>query len=175
MPGRTIALEAIEIANPCRVPWEEMSGTERMRFCDKCQLHVYNLSAMTRREAEDLVGNRTGQTCLRLFRRGDGTVVTQDCQVLLADRLEACREKLARAGRLMLGGLVLTLLLVISALAIAEEVEKRRDGNRDRWGWLRSREPFRTVVNWLDPLAPPIPAPPTNCTMGMPPPPPAGG
>jgi hypothetical protein len=56
-----------------------MSGNNRVRFCDQCSLHVYNLSAMTRRDAERLVMNTEGRLCVRFYRRADGTILTQNC------------------------------------------------------------------------------------------------
>ncbi len=74
-------LESLRIASPCLARWDEMVGDERARFCALCQKNVYNLSAMTRREAEDLVASREGGLCARLYRRADGTVLTADCPV----------------------------------------------------------------------------------------------
>ena len=51
-----------------------------MRFCKHCSLHVYNLSAMTREQAEDLLGSSSGRLCVRFYRRADGTVTTRDCE-----------------------------------------------------------------------------------------------
>src|SRR5260370_15414772 len=41
--------------------------------------NVYNLSEMTRREAEALVREKEGQLCARLYRRADGTILTSNC------------------------------------------------------------------------------------------------
>lgn len=35
------------INKPCPVSWDTMQGDEKRRFCQHCQLHVHNLSAMT--------------------------------------------------------------------------------------------------------------------------------
>ena len=58
-----------------------MYGDERRRFCSECKLNVYNLSGMTRVEAESLLINSEGPLCVRFFRRKDGTVLTKDCPV----------------------------------------------------------------------------------------------
>lgn len=86
-------LDTIEVATPCQMSWDEMSGDERTRHCSQCQLNVYNLSDMTRDEAERLVANGEGRTCVRFFRRKDGTVLTRDCPV----GLRAIRRRLVRA------------------------------------------------------------------------------
>ena len=76
-----VVLENIRIATPCRADWDEMAGDERVRFCGKCEKNVYNLSAMTRADAEALVREKEGRMCVRLFQREDGTVLTADCPV----------------------------------------------------------------------------------------------
>jgi hypothetical protein len=58
-----------------------MAGDDRARFCSDCSLHVYNLSAMRRDEAEALVAGAEGRLCVRFYRRNDGTIITQDCPV----------------------------------------------------------------------------------------------
>ena len=65
-------LERIKIASPCKANWEQMAGDERVRHCAECNLDVYNLSAMTRREVEHLVQEREGRLCARFYRRADG-------------------------------------------------------------------------------------------------------
>ncbi len=74
-------LDNIRIASPCRSDWNEMYGNERRRFCSDCKLNVYNLSGMTRGEAESLLMKSEGRLCVRFFRRKDGTVLTKDCPV----------------------------------------------------------------------------------------------
>ena len=75
------SLDGIRIASPCRSDWNQMYGDERRRFCSECKLNVYNLSGMTRDEAEQLVMNAEGRLCVRFFRRKDGKILTQDCPV----------------------------------------------------------------------------------------------
>src|SRR5688500_20064544 len=86
-------LDQISIASPCTASWQAMEGDDRVRFCSQCQLHVYNLSAMTAAEATELVQAREGRLCARFYRRSDGTLLTTDCPVGLA----ALRRRLARA------------------------------------------------------------------------------
>ena len=77
----TNSLDDIRVASPCRSDWNQMYGDDRRRFCAECKLNVYNLSGMTRDEAERLVMNSEGRLCVRFFRRKDGTILTQDCPV----------------------------------------------------------------------------------------------
>ncbi len=77
----TNPLNNVKIASPCSQDWNEMIGTERKRFCGECRLNVYNLSAMSPDEAENLLLNSEGRLCVRFYRRADGSVLTKDCPV----------------------------------------------------------------------------------------------
>jgi hypothetical protein len=68
-----------------------MIGSDRMRFCGQCNLNVYNLSGMTRAEAESVIAANEGRLCVRFYRRRDGSIITQDCPV----GLRAVRERLS--------------------------------------------------------------------------------
>jgi hypothetical protein len=58
-----------------------MLGGDRVRFCGQCSLNVYNLSALTRLDAESLVARTEGRLCVRFYRRSDGSIITKDCPV----------------------------------------------------------------------------------------------
>lgn len=104
-------LANIRVASPCPADWNEMYGDDRKRFCSECKLNVYNLSDMTRDEAERLLINSEGRLCVRYFRRADGTVLTRDCPVgLRAVKLRATR--FARAAASILLGFVSGLFAV---------------------------------------------------------------
>ena len=77
----TNPLDNIKIASPCSQDWDAMIGVGRKRYCGECKLNVYNLSGMTRTEAESLLMNSEGRLCVRFYRRQDGSVLTQDCPV----------------------------------------------------------------------------------------------
>lgn len=78
---KPVPLKNVHVASPCRLRWEQMVGNERVRHCAECNLNVYNLSALTAREAEELIARREGRLCVRFYQRADGTVLTQDCPV----------------------------------------------------------------------------------------------
>lgn len=78
---KTSPLNNIKIASPCSANWDEMNGNNQKRFCGDCQLNVYNLSGMTKAEAEKLLMDSEGKVCVRFYKRADGTVLTQDCPV----------------------------------------------------------------------------------------------
>src|SRR5215207_5663634 len=94
MPTYTNPLEHVKVAAPCPADWERMVGDERMRYCGRCSLHVYNLSGMTRREAEALVTSAEGRLCVRFYRRPDGTILTRNCPV----GLSALKRRAAHAA-----------------------------------------------------------------------------
>ena len=78
---RKVNLDQISIAAPCPIKWDDMAGDEQIRFCALCELNVYNISEMTRTDAQTFLSNQTGKMCLRLYRRKDGTLITKDCPI----------------------------------------------------------------------------------------------
>ena len=88
-----IPLETIQIAKPCSADWDAMTGDAQVRHCGACRLNVYNLSDMTRAQAEAVILEHEGHLCVRLYTRADGTVLTRDCPVgLRAFRLKVARK-----------------------------------------------------------------------------------
>ncbi len=70
-------LDRVQVKSPCTEDWNEMVGNDEVRFCSHCSQHVHNLSAMTRREAEELVLKSNGNLCIRYLRRPeDQQIVT---------------------------------------------------------------------------------------------------
>ncbi|HMZ79414.1 MAG TPA: carboxypeptidase-like regulatory domain-containing protein, partial [Acidobacteriota bacterium] len=76
--GRSLTLlDRVQVKSPCTEDWNEMVGNDQVRFCSHCSKHVHNLSAMTRREAEELVLKSNGNLCIRYIRRPeDQQIVT---------------------------------------------------------------------------------------------------
>jgi|ERR1043165_182183 hypothetical protein len=143
---RTISLELIDsvkVASPCTADWDSMKGDDRARFCDQCQLHVYNISAMSPEAAAALIREKEGHLCVRLFRRADGTVLTQDCPVglrLIHRRLGRAFARIAGAAALLLGG--------AATLATGH-----RDSRAPRFASL---QPFAAIRGWLSPHQPQV-------------------
>jgi hypothetical protein len=83
MPKLTSPLDHLKIAAPCSADWDQMFSFEgeRVRFCSQCNLSVYNLSDMSRQEAEDLITKTEGRLCVRFYQKADGSVLTQNCPV----------------------------------------------------------------------------------------------
>ncbi len=84
-------LDRLVIAAPCSASWNSMEGDDRIRHCNSCSKHVYNISSMTRQEAEQFLSQQSTGKCMRFFRRKDGTVLTDDCPVGLRKIRERCR------------------------------------------------------------------------------------
>jgi hypothetical protein len=96
MPKRGLPLlDQVRVASPCKAEWNEMLGDERVRFCLSCEKNVYNLSSMTKDDAESLLRERVGNDlCVRFYQRTDGTILTADCPVGVKKKR---RKKLALA------------------------------------------------------------------------------
>jgi hypothetical protein len=79
---RLPVLDNLRVASPCKEDWNAMSGDARVRHCGRCDQNVYNLSEMSREEAESLLFAKEGKLCARYYRRKrDGAVMTKDCPV----------------------------------------------------------------------------------------------
>jgi hypothetical protein len=163
-------LDLIEVASPCEASWDEMTGDERMRFCGQCKLHVYNISEMEREEAERFIRSREGRTCVRFYRRQDGTVLTKDCPV----GLRALRQRFARGVAALVGLLV----ALIGGTLFGNVINRRLPSGFQR--------PGDALANWIYPerrwtmgTAPPMGVMgklvPVSVVMGGCPAPPPGG
>ncbi len=106
----TDRFDRLRIASPCPASWAQMTGDDRVRFFDLCNLHVYNFTELTRTEAESLIANSEGRICARLYRRADGTVITKDCPV----GLRAIRRRIAKVA-----GVVCTAILTVGGNVFA--------------------------------------------------------
>jgi hypothetical protein len=76
-----LELDNIRVASPCHARWDDMQGDDRARFCGQCQKHVFNLSAMTRKEITTLIQEKEGRFCGRFYQRADGRMLTANCIV----------------------------------------------------------------------------------------------
>ena len=88
----TNRLDNTRVAAPCSADWHSMFGNERVRLCEQCHLNVYNLSEMSRVEADRLINQAEGRLCVRFYRRRDGSILTQNCPV----GLRAIKRRLSR-------------------------------------------------------------------------------
>src|SRR5882672_7171320 len=88
-------LDNVHVAAACSADWDQMIGNDRSRFCGQCNLNVYNLSSMSRAEAESLIAGCEGRLCVRFYRRKDGSILTDNCPV----GLRAIRRKVSAITR----------------------------------------------------------------------------
>lgn len=88
-------LSHVRVASPCPADWDSMIGDERVRFCGQCELNVYNLSALTKTQAENLIAGTERRLCIRFYRRRDGSILTKDCPI----GLRALKQRLSRIRR----------------------------------------------------------------------------
>lgn len=147
-----LPLESVRIASPCSVPWSSMVGDDRRRHCGQCDRAVYDLSSLSRDEAEALVGARaaTGERlCVSFFVRQDGTVLTADCPVGLA----AVRRRLAWIAA-SLGAL----LALVAGVVGLRQLSGGRGG---RGGWFSQPATRIAGEMWVPTPTPPRPAPTT--------------
>ena len=102
MATYTSPLDRVRVAAPCSADWERMTGDAQIRFCDQCSLNVYNLSGMTKREAEALITSSEGRLCVRFYRRTDGTILTENCPV----GLRALKRRASRIANATISSII---------------------------------------------------------------------
>jgi len=119
----------IRIASPCSADWEKMSGNDRVRHCGTCNLNVYNLSAMSTREAAEMLAKTQGRICVRFYRRADGKILTQDCPLGLRAVVRRV-SRIAGATLAVLAGLGASaepLLALGTSPALVQTQQKRAE------------------------------------------------
>lgn len=143
----------VQIASPCSEKWESMQGDERVRFCAKCRLDVFNLREMTEADARALLfkGQRV---CGRVYQRPDGTVLTKDCPT-----------GLAKVRRRALAAVTMAAAMVLAVVGFRSMSKKgcATDGQSNWFGntfgsryvqakeALRGTETFGPIIEELDP------------------------
>lgn len=118
-------LDRILIAAPCTASWDEMSGDDKVRFCNLCQLNVYNAREFTKAELTDLLSAEGKKPCLRLFRRSDGTIITENCPI----GLRKLRNTFRTCARLVASCAAAFLSVIGVAANPAPNVNQPRDTN----------------------------------------------
>ncbi len=95
---RVSVLDNLHVAAPCKADWAKMTGDDRARHCAQCDKNVFDLSSLTRPEAEALIISKEGKLCVRFYQRADGTVLTADCPDGLVRRNRKRRVMAAAFG-----------------------------------------------------------------------------
>ncbi|MDB4959164.1 MAG: hypothetical protein JWO36_6733 [Myxococcales bacterium] len=116
--ARLPVLDNIRVASPCTADWAQMTGDDRARACAQCNKNVYNISALTRDEAEALIVKHEGKLCVRYFKRGDGTIMLKDCAV---------GAKRKRRRRWIIAGAVVTFAGSLIAYKAHEKANEREE------------------------------------------------
>jgi Carboxypeptidase regulatory-like domain len=101
-------LDSISVPKPCSEDWNKMSGGEKSRFCGVCEKNVYNISAMTAREADKLLFENTEKVCIRMEKDVRGKVKTLKSQL----------HQITRQAPIAAG--VLSVTLAFSAVTLAQ-------------------------------------------------------
>jgi hypothetical protein len=92
-----VKLPNVRVSFACKQRWDDMAGDDRVRVCNGCDRPVFNLSAMTRADAEAVLATRGLTPCVRFYRRPDGTVMTADCPTRPRRHLAVIASSLAGA------------------------------------------------------------------------------
>jgi hypothetical protein len=131
-----------------------MPGDDRVRYCNRCSLNVYNLAVMSPEETEALVRNRTGRLCGRLYLRGNKKATLRDCAG--NRRLKWVRRAAALAAMLVIG-------------AVSWMLRKVDEPDRSVHPPL-----IRKALNWIEPERTTTVKPPMLLGEVCPPPAPPG-
>ena len=115
-------LDRICIALPCSMNWEDMQGNDEVRLCGGCDKNVYNISAMSKKRAEEILSAPT-LPCLQLQRRDDGTLVTDECP----DFFKPIRTYWKRTA-----GFFLSLIALLAPQIAAAEYKLRQSYQKGR-------------------------------------------
>lgn len=109
------------IETPCESSWDKMTGNDSVRFCSQCRLNVYNIANLTDKEAESVFakGREQGRVCARLYRRPDGTIMTDNCPRSL--------RKIRDASRWLKTKIVAGFALTISLFAPAQAEDSKKN------------------------------------------------
>jgi len=99
-------LDNIRVATPCSADWNAMTGDERARLCGQCDRHVYDISGLTRDQAEELIIEKEGVLCVRYFQRADGTILLADCEIGLEQKRRRRLFAAGAAATLAAGGML---------------------------------------------------------------------
>ena len=169
-----VSLDVIQIAAPCPASWDKMTGDERERFCGECRQQVFNISNLSRVQAEEFLGERLGAVCVRFFRRTDGTILTRDCPVglrLLRRGIVAALTSLATLASLLaalccwrvnrvaaddlreLDDATVTsdMPMLDTGDVLVEDAETTAEGDATDEPCRHIQRPFERLLDWVEP------------------------
>ena len=156
----------VRVASPCTAEWSAMApvdaDAERVRHCGSCNKNVYNLSQMTRAEAEALIVAHEGRLCVRYYQRKDGTILLKDCAVGVAN---------GRKRRVIAAGAAALLAGVSAAVSWPRLAAELREHSEDMAATIAPpeyREDIQANVAIADHDDPAPPAPPAPIVVDHP-------
>jgi hypothetical protein len=120
-------LENLKLATPCPAKWEDMVGSNRERHCKDCKKSVFNISGMTKVEAEAFLAStpfaatQSEKPCVTFLQRADGTILTSDC-------LGGTKRRQLKVLKAVAAGVVLTCAAVGTLVHQYQESQVHRSG-----------------------------------------------
>jgi hypothetical protein len=82
------AIRNYNLASPCPMASEPMTGPERFRICRECEHYIYEFSGLSLHDSKQIVFKREGKATPTFYRREDGTFTTVDCPKSPAKQLQ---------------------------------------------------------------------------------------
>ncbi|QQR59136.1 MAG: dienelactone hydrolase family protein [Candidatus Melainabacteria bacterium] len=110
-------LDELTLSYSCPVDWDSMTGNDQERFCNQCSKKVFNISELSTAEANEFLRQKSASsTCVKFYRRADGTIKTDNCPRALRPVRKSA--KLLKNCISVVGGFILlTLTTVFPTLA----------------------------------------------------------
>jgi hypothetical protein len=136
--SRLTIVDNLRIASPCDASWADMSGDAQSRFCGACEKNVYDLTTMEPDDIVSLIEATEGKFCGRLYKRADGTVLTEDCPVGLARVLRKAKRRTYQAA-----AFALTLIGSAASLALYGTID------------CAEVKPVQALINTIETNTPP--------------------
>lgn len=130
--------ESIMIAAPCPVSWDSMKGDDRARFCTGCSKTVYNLSDLSDAELETFLQDNGFNNCVRLFRRTDGKILTDNCP----RALRPMRNKLRLIAQVAAGIIAAFFGLLQGVHAQGQGADNQQNKKKVKWVIPVLKEPY---------------------------------
>ncbi|MCW5821849.1 MAG: dienelactone hydrolase family protein [Cyanobacteria bacterium TGS_CYA1] len=92
-------LDNLILSYHCPVDWNSMDGNERERFCKQCSKTVFNISDLSRKQANEYLQQRSNEPhCVKFYLRSDGTITTDDCPRIIRPLRNASLKVIERAS-----------------------------------------------------------------------------
>ncbi|MFO0711415.1 MAG: hypothetical protein U0353_16310 [Sandaracinus sp.] len=138
-------LARVRTKTSCRERWDEMTGDDATRRCDRCRREVHDLSRLSRTEIERLFA-REERGEVRLYRRADGRVTTGEGPRTARTQLLGAAATGAITGATIAGAFVGSYALVDDARYEAMDARMSFDEAQTHRAVLAQRAQGETVA-----------------------------